>query len=414
MDFGALPPEVNSGRMYTGPGSGPMTAAATAWDALATGLEAAAVACASAISGLVDQAWSGSASVAMVAAFTPYVAWLQTTAEHAEQTAAQARAAVAAYETARALTVPPSVVAANRALWASLVATNFFGQNTAAIAAADAHYAEMWAQDATAMHGYASHSAAATALPTFTWPPATTNPTGLSAQAGAVAQAAADAAADAHFLSQLTAAVPTALQQLTSTEAATLAPDPSALISSTTLFGSTPLFGSASIFGAQGLLAPAMLGQNGFLSLVVANSQVNLGTRIASIHTRYEREAVQAARFAEQQAAAGLPGGLGSAGPVSATAGRAGTVGALSVPPSWAGDPTVTHPTALELPNTEIVTAAVDVSATETPGSVFSQALMGTLAPCSRERPRPKSKPVIVRNAASEHPGGIDLRSYER
>ncbi|WP_203115967.1 PPE domain-containing protein, partial [Mycobacterium canetti] len=24
MDFGALPPEINSGRMYSGPGSGPM------------------------------------------------------------------------------------------------------------------------------------------------------------------------------------------------------------------------------------------------------------------------------------------------------------------------------------------------------------------------------------------------------
>ncbi|TWS86914.1 PPE domain-containing protein, partial [Mycobacterium tuberculosis] len=24
MDFGALPPEINSGRMYCGPGSGPM------------------------------------------------------------------------------------------------------------------------------------------------------------------------------------------------------------------------------------------------------------------------------------------------------------------------------------------------------------------------------------------------------
>ncbi|WP_141249127.1 PPE domain-containing protein, partial [Mycobacterium avium] len=27
MDFGALPPEVNSGRMYAGPGSGPLMAA---------------------------------------------------------------------------------------------------------------------------------------------------------------------------------------------------------------------------------------------------------------------------------------------------------------------------------------------------------------------------------------------------
>ena len=32
MDFAFLPPEINSGRMYDGPGSGPMLAAAAAWD----------------------------------------------------------------------------------------------------------------------------------------------------------------------------------------------------------------------------------------------------------------------------------------------------------------------------------------------------------------------------------------------
>jgi PPE-repeat protein len=32
MDFGALPPEINSGRMYTGPGCGSTLAAAAACD----------------------------------------------------------------------------------------------------------------------------------------------------------------------------------------------------------------------------------------------------------------------------------------------------------------------------------------------------------------------------------------------
>ena len=34
MDFSTLPPEIDSARMYSGPGSGPLMAAATAWDQL--------------------------------------------------------------------------------------------------------------------------------------------------------------------------------------------------------------------------------------------------------------------------------------------------------------------------------------------------------------------------------------------
>ena len=42
MDFGFFPPEINSGRMYSGPGSGPMLAAAQAWATLADELYTAA------------------------------------------------------------------------------------------------------------------------------------------------------------------------------------------------------------------------------------------------------------------------------------------------------------------------------------------------------------------------------------
>jgi hypothetical protein len=43
MDFGLLPPEINSGRMYSGAGSGPMLAASAAWDGLAAELGSTAL-----------------------------------------------------------------------------------------------------------------------------------------------------------------------------------------------------------------------------------------------------------------------------------------------------------------------------------------------------------------------------------
>lgn len=69
------------------------------------------------------------------------------------------------------------------------VATNFFGQNTQAIAANQAHYAQIWAQDAGAMYGYAGSAAAASTSTPFTAPLQNTNPGGLAAQAAAVTQA---------------------------------------------------------------------------------------------------------------------------------------------------------------------------------------------------------------------------------
>src|SRR6201997_4689824 len=172
IDFASLPPEVNSGLMYAGPGSGPMLAAAAAWDVLATEMSAAASAYGSVITDLVA-VWLGPSSVAMAAAAAPFVSWIAASAGLAAATGMQATAAVAAYEAAFAMTVPPPVIAANRALLAALVATNFFGQNTPAIAATELLYAEMWAQDAAAMYGYSAASAVATQVTPFATPPQT-------------------------------------------------------------------------------------------------------------------------------------------------------------------------------------------------------------------------------------------------
>ncbi|HSS23853.1 MAG TPA: PPE family protein, partial [Mycobacterium sp.] len=179
MDFAMLPPEINSARMYSGAGSGPMLAAASAWHGLAAELQATALGYGSVLSELTSQAWYGPASASMAAAAAPYVAWMSTTAAQAEETAAQAEAAVAAYEAAFAATVPPPVIAANRAQLMVLIATNFFGQNTPAIAATEAQYMEMWAQDAAAMYGYAGSSAAASQLTPFDAPQQATAPAGV-------------------------------------------------------------------------------------------------------------------------------------------------------------------------------------------------------------------------------------------
>ncbi|WP_019695863.1 PPE domain-containing protein, partial [Mycobacterium avium] len=87
-----------------------------------------------------------------------------------------------------AATVPPPVIAANRSLLATLVATNFLGVNSAAIAATEAQYAEMWVQDATMMATYQAASAAAGVLQPVTPLTSTTNPGAAAAvDNGAVA-----------------------------------------------------------------------------------------------------------------------------------------------------------------------------------------------------------------------------------
>lgn len=225
LDFGALPPEINSGRMYAGPGSGPLLAAAAAWDALAAELYSAAASYGSTIEGLTVAPWMGPSSITMAAAVAPYVAWISVTAGQAEQAGAQAKIAAGVYETAFAATVPPPVIEANRALLMSLVATNIFGQNTPAIAATEAHYAEMWAQDAAAMYGYAGSSATASQLAPFSEPPQTTNPSATAAQSAVVAQAAGAAASSdiTAQLSQLISLLPSTLQSLATTATATSA-----------------------------------------------------------------------------------------------------------------------------------------------------------------------------------------------
>ena len=215
IDFAALPPEINSARMYAGAGSSSLVAAASAWNALAAELNSSAMGISNVVTELSGD-WLGPASATMVSAATPYAVWLQTAATQAEQTATQASAAAAAFERAFASVVPPPVIAENRAILTEALETNIFGQNNGVIAQLEAQYAEMWAQDSAAMFGYAGESAAAAKVTPFTDPPPVANPAAPATQGAAVGTTAATTAAGTarNTLAQLVSSLPHQLQAL--------------------------------------------------------------------------------------------------------------------------------------------------------------------------------------------------------
>jgi PPE-repeat protein len=384
MDFGALPPEINSGRMYVGPGSGTLLAASAGWESLAAELSAAASGYRSVLSSLTDEAWAGPTSMSMAAAVTPYMGWMSATAAQCEQAATQASAAAAAYETAYAMTVPPALVAANRAQLMALIATNLLGQNTPAIMATEAQYIEMWAQDATAMYNYAANSASASAFSIFASPPRTTNPGGLAGQVGAAVQAAgAQVGGKAQATTaQLISAMPQALQGLaTPGSSSALGLSPTAMGGSAVSLGSSglsaPLSALSSITDTSGKTATkgasagagALSGLTSSLTSVLGGSGANglsdvvgIGSDVASLGADGAGLGADGgglgfdgyglsldfAGLGSISGAEGVPGlggvsGLGSAGPLpglgeaaSASVGHAASLGTLSVPPGWA------------------------------------------------------------------------------
>jgi PPE-repeat protein len=336
--------------MYAGPGSGSMMAAAAAWDGLAAELSSTATGYTSAITELTSSLWLGPASRSMVAAATPYIAWLSSAASLAEEAGTQARAAAAAYEAAFAMTVPPPVITANRVLLMTLIATNFFGQNTPAIAATEAQYAEMWAQDATAMYGYAGASAVATQLTPFTEPAQTTDQGGPAAQAAAVGQATAtpagtsapEAAAatpglavtpDAISVTSIFTSINQVLQQLSSGALASpLNPDNWWIVQQ---FANLSVANRTALSRTTVGLAYFSSGIMSFFGSIAQQTVFGPGGATAG---------AQGAWYATPQFAGlhlgGLTGvGSPGAGGVSANLASASKVGGLSVPQTWAGSP---------------------------------------------------------------------------
>jgi len=239
----------------------------------------------------------------------------------------QARSAAAAYESARAMTVHPAEVTANRIQLATLIATNFFGQNTAAIAATEAQYCEYWAQDAAAMNGYAAGAAAATQLPTFSAPDRVTDDGGLAAQRGAAAA---------------------------NTSTANSAPIAFTLSHTPAWTGDvTTLLESASALPAQILPIP-VLPNNNFTDLDVVifflvtfqsvqdfeeipDSLISAANDLGVLPDLGAAVAPELPTLAAAPLGPAAPSWTGAAGlgSVSAAFGHAGTVGSVSVPASW-------------------------------------------------------------------------------
>ena len=371
IDFGALPPEINSARMYAGPGPVSLSAAALAWDNLAADLQFTASSYRSVIAGLTTDQWMGPSSLAVASAFSPYLTWAAGTAEGAAQAAGQARFAAQIFEAAYAMTVHPAAVAANRLQLATLTATNFFGQNGLAIAATEAQYGEMWAQDASAMYGYAAGSAAASTLTGFSAPPEVANPAGLAGQAAAVAHSAAATGTAQLSLANLVSAVPTALQSLASPASSTSLASLTSLLSSTLSGSSSGLLGTGQSLFTTYAAIPGWFGMfigSNAISPTMWTPISNALTHVAAVAPVAAAEnAVGAATEAAVQTVSAVSSGPGVLGSV----GAATSLGPLSVPASW----TSVIPTAKLSAVSALPDAAIGPNA--------SPSLMGALPPRS-------------------------------
>jgi PPE-repeat protein len=392
MHFSVLPPEVNSGRMYAGPGVGPMLTAASAWDELANDLHSAADDFEGVVSGLTSDPWQGPAAESMVASAAPQTEWLRTTAAQATQASTQAKAAASAYESAFSMSIPPSEVAANRAQLMTLQATNLLGQNTAAIAANEVEYGEMWAQDVAAMYGYAGAAKSASQVTPFTSPQQATNQGGLASQGAAVTQAAGTSAGNAQ---SAMSAVPSALQSLES---------------------STGLTGFDEFSNAYNL---ASLG-----SSLLGNGTGLIGLSGAAGFINKTEDKITAPLFGSDDAtkpAAPTPRGSGvpkGATAVSAELGESASLGRLSVPQGWTSAAPQVRLAAMEAPMANAAPAAGLFSDMPLLGQAPLMAMPGRGAQTSdrnatparpaavsqRRRPRPQIGPSAPRRRCAKSP----------
>jgi len=398
-----FPPEVNSALMYAGAGSGPLMAAASAWDELAADLETTATSYQAVIQQLTGGPWLGPSSVQMTSATAPYIAWLQGSSIQAAQTSAQARLAAAAYEGAFDSTVPPTVIAANRTLLAALVATNFLGQNTPAIAATEALYMEMWFQDGLTMDTYALASQQAVALPEQT-PAPTTSDGGTSADAAAAAQSTANSASSS---TNLGTALESLLTDYLTSNSTNLTNDWTAVLNGvgvpasldSTLLSSLVPTGVASATGSilpiQGIYYATMFASMPAKMLI---SMSNSMSSAQAMQAGQQAVLADVSHLVDGKLKAMMSGISGQmrafAQTISAQMAGANRLGGLSIPNGWANKaPEMAVRAAPVLPQNSV--SPVSPSA-GLPNSPFTQALMGSLSGRGMGTQAAKTAPVKV------------------
>lgn len=313
MDFATLPPEINSGLMYSGPGAGSMMRAAAAWEALATRLFAAA-ADYRAVTATLTGGGEFPAPMSLAKTAACHVNWLEAVAARSEHSATQLKAAAGAHQSAFTATVPPPAIAANRTQRMSLVSTNCLGHNCTAIANVDARYDAMWAQNAGAMYAYAKAAAAAAAVTPFPAPPGNSD----VAEGNWALRSAPDVISAG---GELMSVIPGALQRLSSS--------PSEAIEASL----SPV--TASLSKLNSVTAPSDF----------AIGHLNSMNKTAALRTLFPKPAA-------------IKG-------VSARFGRGISLGVLSVPRTWAGATPMVEP----LPGDRAGEPVRLVAVSEPPGS---------------------------------------------
>ncbi|MCV7429039.1 PPE family protein [Mycobacterium montefiorense] len=349
MDFGALPPEVTSALVYSGPGSTSLMNAASSWNSLAAELNSAAAGCGHLVQ-RVEEQWMGAASESMMSAVRPYLEWMNAMSIAAERAAVQAQAAAAAFETAFAAVVPPPLIAANRGDLAKATATNAFRQNDGTIAALEAQYFEMWAHNVSTMYSYAANSSAASILEPFVAAPKVARPDGLAAQAAAVTSAAGNSDGSIQDRLEIVNSEITALLEGLAEHRNGMFEEIRPVSRRGPLWWLWQfLFGKDTF--PKGL--QEFLTQFGPYSSFIYNTfgMHNFGVAAARDFLQISKSFVPSAAIPAAAAISGAPAMLGRA------MGAAASVGRLSVPPAWNVSSAVVYPGTAPLPVSTITAA---------------------------------------------------------